>query len=44
MEIAALSVMEKAEVLRKISALSSVESQIEEFISYVDKILSTDVK
>lgn len=40
MEITALSVTEKAEVLKNISVLSSVESQMEEFISYVDKILS----
>ena len=40
MENTALSVTEKAEVFKNISALSSVESQMEEFISYVDKILS----
>lgn len=39
MEITALPVTEKAEVFKNISALSSVESQMEEFISYVDKIL-----
>lgn len=39
MEITALSVTEKAEVFRNISALSSVESQMEELISYVDKML-----
>lgn len=39
MEITALSATEKTEVLKNISALSLMESQMEEFISYVDKIL-----
>lgn len=44
MEITALSVTEKAEVFKNVSALSSVECQMEEFISYADKSFSTDVK
>lgn len=39
MEITALSATEKTEVLKNIPALSLMESQMEEFISYVDKIL-----
>lgn len=44
MEITALSVTEKAEVFKGIPALSSVGSQMEEFLSYADKIVPTDVK
>lgn len=44
MEITALLVTEEAEVFKNVSALCSVECQMEEFISYADKSFSTDVK
>lgn len=46
MEITALSLTKKAELLKNDSALSSVKSQMEEFVLSVDKMLpnSKDAK